>query len=337
MALSARLEAIWYGQARPPWWLRAPAVLFGLIAARRRRRARAHALPVPVLVVGNISVGGTGKSPVVAYLVDLLREMGHRPGVVARGYGGRARHWPQAVSADSDPAEVGDEPVMHALRLNCPVQVGPDRVAAVLALAERADIDVVVSDDGLQHYRMPRQVEIAVVDGVRGLGNGCLLPAGPLREAPERLLDTDLVMVNGGNWVGQGLAPLRFHLLLGDAVGLREPLERPLSYWREQTVHAVAGIGHPERFFSRLEAAGLRVLRHAFADHHRFEPADLDFGDALPVLMTDKDAVKCRGFAQANWFRVPVTVALSDAERNALRELIARKLAPAPTRIDEVH
>ncbi|MGH8481671.1 MAG: tetraacyldisaccharide 4'-kinase, partial [Nevskiaceae bacterium] len=194
----------WYGTAKAPWFLRPLAALFGFVARLRRRRQQAQAreqrLPVPVVVIGNIAVGGTGKTPFVIWLVERLREWGWRPGVVSRGYGGNAPRWPQQVKPDSEPAVVGDEPVLIARRAGCPVFVGPDRVLAAQRLLASGGVDIVVSDDGLQHYRLWRDLEIAVVDATRGLGNGRLLPAGPLREPASRLAEVALVVANGPGW-----------------------------------------------------------------------------------------------------------------------------------------
>lgn len=317
------IESIWYGARPAPIVLRWLAWLFGRLAVRRRQRLQASAerLSVPVIIIGNISVGGTGKTPLIAALVEQLRDRGLRPGLISRGYGGRARHWPQPVQADSDPAQLGDEPVMLAQRLNCPIWVGPDRVAAARALLANSPVDVLLSDDGLQHYRLGRDMELAVVDGVRGLGNGQLLPAGPLREPAERLAEVDLVVCNTALIETAARSEICMHLLLQDAVNLLSGERRPLAEFRADTVHAVAGIGHPERFFGRLESAGLSLQRHAFADHHAFTAADLAFVDELPVLMTDKDAVKCRPFADERCWRVPVD-AVFDAQDSKLIHLL---------------
>lgn len=325
-----RIEALWYRDKPPPLWLRALAWLFGRVASWRRRWQvpRAEATALPVIVVGNISVGGTGKSPVVSWLIGELQALGFQPGIVARGYGSRGPAHPRRLPDDATPEEYGDEPVMLARRTGVPVAVGADRSATVACLAETGGLDIAVSDDGLQHYRMARAFEIAVIDGIRGLGNGALLPAGPLREPPARLLDVDLVLVNGGNWQLAGVPAVRFHLLLGDAHRLDGSRQQALAEFRGQPVHAVAGIGHPERFFSRLEAAGLELLRHPFPDHHAFAAADLAFDDDFPVLMTEKDAVKCRGFASDRLWSVPAEVAFGDDEAGDVRKLLRAALAP---------
>lgn len=315
------LQRRWYAPSSPPLLLRPLALLYGRVAESRRLRLEAQRAPlaVPVIVVGNISVGGTGKTPFVIWLAEQLRAWGWRPGVISRGYGGRAPRYPLRVRDDSDPAVVGDEPLLIALRTGVPVAVDPDRVAAARMLIASGEVDVLIADDGLQHYRLPRQLEFCVVDGARGLGNGALMPAGPLREAPSRLRRVDLVIVNGAGFDG-GAGSVRFDLQAGDLRNLLDHSQRSLKDFAGQDVHAVAGIGNPERFFASLESAGARVRRHAFGDHHRYRPEDLAFGDRLPVLMTEKDAVKCRAFAAPAWWMLPVTAQLSPAGEARVRE-----------------
>jgi tetraacyldisaccharide 4'-kinase len=315
----------WYGTAPAPWFLRPLAALFGLVARLRRRRqqaaAREQRLPVPVVVVGNIAVGGTGKTPFVIWLVERLREWGWRPGVVSRGYGGRAREWPQRVQPGSDPALVGDEPVLVARRAGCPVVVGADRVAAARALLEGGDVDVVVSDDGLQHYKLWRDLEIVVVDATRGLGNGRLLPAGPLREPASRLAEVALVVANGPGWTAPAGRQVTMRLAAWQVEALDGSGPRLLADFAGQTVHAVAGIGNPARFFAMLSHQGIGLVMHPFPDHHPFERADLEFGDALPVLMTEKDAVKCRVFGAPGRWVVPVEARLEPDSVALVQEL----------------
>jgi tetraacyldisaccharide 4'-kinase len=269
-------------------------------------------LPVPVIVIGNLSVGGTGKTPLTIAVVAALRARGYRPGVVSRGYGGSQRE-PLLLGDTPDPAQVGDEPcLIHASGV--PVAVGRDRPAAARLLFD-AGCNVLVADDGLQHYRLARDVEICVIDGVRRFGNRRLLPAGPLREPPSRLQRVDLRVCNGG--VAQdGEYPMQ--LCGGDVVALDDGRTQPLASFGGQRVHAVAAIGNPQRFFDSLRAAGIDTIEHAFADHHDFAATDLDFADDLPVLMTDKDAVKCRRFVQPHWWRVPVQADLPQAFYEAL-------------------
>jgi len=318
----------WYTSTPAPWILRPLSLVFGFIAALRRRfqqgRARDQRLPVPVIVVGNIAVGGTGKTPFVIWLVQRLREWGWRPGVISRGYGGGARDWPQPVTADSDPALVGDEPVLIASHAQCPVCVGPDRLAAARALLAGGAVDIIVSDDGLQHYRLWRDVEIVVVDASRGLGNGQLLPAGPLREPAARLAEVDLVVTNGTGWTAAAGRQLIMRLSAREAHALGAAATRPISGFAGQTVHAVAGIGNPARFFSMLSQQNIRLVMHPFPDHHPFTPADLDFGDDLPVLMTEKDAVKCRGFGATRLWVVPVEAGIGADGVALVQELTQR-------------
>ncbi len=322
----------WYSRNPLALALLPLAGLFAGVVALRRwlyRRDWLHRerLPVPVLVVGNISVGGSGKTPLVIHLVRLLREAGYRPGVVSRGYGGRGGERPARVTPESDPDRVGDEPVLIAIRAACPVVVDPDRPRGARELV-RAGCDVIIADDGLQHYRLQRDLEIAVLDARRdgarrGFGNGWLLPAGPLREPRARLREVDLVVEHGV--AAPALGCYTMHLQPGPAWNLRDPdRHQPLERWRGATVHAVAGIGDPQRFFAMLEHFGIETIRHPFPDHHRFRPGELVFDDELTVLMTEKDAVKCRILATARHWAVPVDAAL-DAGFDAA---VLARLAP---------
>jgi tetraacyldisaccharide 4'-kinase len=262
-------------------------------------------LDVPVIVVGNITVGGAGKTPFVAWLVTWLQARGLRPGIVARGYRGRATSWPQAVSTDTDPLLVGDEPVMLVRQTGCPVVVGPNRVAAARQLVTAHQCNIIVSDDGLQHYRLARDFEIAVVDGSRREGNGFCLPAGPLREPRSRLQRTDLVLVRGKREPeesGFDVLPVQLVNVL-DAT-----ITRPLETFSGTAVHAVAGIGYPQRFFDSLCDAGLELIEHPFPDHHDYHATDFPFTNGDPVVMTEKDAVKCHAFARDNWWYLDVAV-----------------------------
>ncbi|MEN8174742.1 MAG: tetraacyldisaccharide 4'-kinase [Pseudomonadota bacterium] len=282
--------------------------IFAAVSALRRFAYRiglfsVHRLPVPVVVVGNISVGGAGKTPLVIWLVNHLRDSGWRPGVISRGYGGRGGSGQRQVQADSDPADVGDEPVLIARRTGGPVAVAPRRVAAGQHLLEHTECDILVADDGLQHYALGRDLEIAVVDGRRGLGNGLLLPAGPLREGRWRLDQVDLVVGNGGSGRGHRLRPS-----LGEPTSLVTGERLPLEKLRGQRVHAVAGVGNPQAFFDMLMDQGIEVVGHAFPDHHAFAAEDILFEDALPVLMTEKDAVKCFPIAAEKHWYLPLRV-----------------------------
>jgi tetraacyldisaccharide 4'-kinase len=312
VSIADALQRRWYApDAAPPWWSLPLAALYGCVAAARRwlyRRGwlRSQRLPVPVLVVGNIVAGGTGKTPLAIALIEALRERGWKPGVVSRGYGGSATS-PVLLDARADPAVVGDEPMLIRKRTDVPVAVGPKRVAAARLLLPQG-VDVIVADDGLQHYALARDVEICVVDGVRRLGNGRLLPAGPLREPGVRLQEVDFVVDNGGE-SREGEIPMR--LVLTDAISIANRARRvPLAHFSGNQVHAVAGIGHPARFFDALRAHGIEPIEQPFPDHHPHAASDFDFGDDRPVLMTEKDAVKCSSFARANWWHVPATAEL---------------------------
>jgi len=319
-----RLDELWYKKHLFVTLLAPLAWLFCALATLRRLAyenglCKVHHVDVPVIVVGNITVGGTGKTPLVVWLVQFLKRAGYAPGVVARGYGGKARSWPQQVRPDGDPAVVGDEAILLARRCACPVAVAPDRVAAARALLEYEDCNIIVSDDGLQHYALGRDIEIAVVDGVRRYGNGHCLPAGPLREPVDRLNGVDIQVANGVagrqefamKLVPQGICNLRDEHIVRDAAG-----------FLGQPVHAVAGIGNPARFFEQLRKLGLEVIEHGFPDHHDFVAADIEFDDELPVLMTEKDAVKCRRFAQPNYWYVSAAAELDPRLTDRLVSLL---------------
>jgi tetraacyldisaccharide 4'-kinase len=327
--------------------------LFRAGVALRRLAYRAKVLPswrprVPVVVVGNITVGGTGKTPLVIALVEILRRKGWNPGVVARGYGrvprreqdplGVVRVYPELAT----PEHFGDEPVLIARRAGVPVFVSPDRAAAARALLEvHPEVDILVSDDGLQHYGLARDVEIAVVDGDRLYGNGLMLPSGPLREPISRLASVDAVVMNlsGDGTVadrGSEKGPMRFAMRLANerfvAVGgsdEREPQDFVLAL-RGRVVAAVAGIGNPPRFFEHLERLGVRARRHAFADHYLYQPADLKLPGVEVIVMTEKDAVKCAAFADSRmWFLRVDAVLPPDFEDFVLARL-ARWTANGP-------
>ncbi len=306
-----RLEHYWYSDSRLPWLLLPLSALFYLISALRRLAYRlgllaSEQLPVPVIVVGNITVGGSGKTPLVVWLAEFLKQAGYRPGIISRGYGGQSEQWPVAVTTDSDPQRVGDEPLLIVQRSGCPMWVGPDRAEAARSLLHENAVDVIISDDGMQHYRLARDIEIAVVDGSRRFGNGFLLPAGPLREPVRRLAGCDLVVANGVARQGE----FTMQLVPADAVSLQDGGKRPLNSFAESTVHAVAGIGEPQRFFTMLRQHGLDVIEHPFPDHHDYQAADIEFHDGLQLLMTEKDAVKCRKHARPYHWYIPVDAGL---------------------------
>lgn len=312
------LQQRWYEDRPPPWWTRPLATLYGGVSGLRRalyRRGWLHArkLPVPVVVVGNLVAGGAGKTPLVVALVEALRARGFKPGVVSRGYGGTARG-PTVLAGQPDAALVGDEPALIRLRTDVPVAIGARRAQAAGLLVGQG-VDVIVADDGLQHHALARDVEICVVDGARRFGNGRLLPAGPLREPLSRLRDVDFIVCNGGDPQANEI-PMR--LRMDDARNLADGSARTLSAFAGQRVHAVAGMGNPGRFFEALRECGMDVIGHAYPDHHRYCADDLAFGDDLPVLMTEKDAVKCRAFAGRNGWAVPVTAELPSAWFDAI-------------------
>ena len=326
-----RTPAWWFGDAAVPWWARLLAPAYAGVTGLRRRLYRAGLLrarraDVPVVVIGNLAAGGAGKTPLTIAVVQKLRDAGWRPGVASRGYGRNNEGTPRWVTAETPPEEGGDEPVLVARRLAVPVRVDRDRAAAARALAE-AGCDIVVCDDGLQHYRLARDVEIEVVDGARRYGNGRLLPAGPLREPVERGRCCDFRVVNlghGGGEVGTGFGVWPMQLRARAAVPIAGGRPRALASYIGIRVHAVAGIGNPQRFFDMLRALGVGVVPHAFADHHAYRVEDLQFGNDLPVLMTEKDAVKCAPFADARCFSVPVDADLPAAFWVALLDRLAR-------------
>jgi tetraacyldisaccharide 4'-kinase len=303
----------WYRRGPLAWLLWPASLLFRIVVFARRLLYWARLLPsahpgIPVIVVGNLTVGGSGKTPLALWIAQFLKEKGRSPAIVSRGYGGSARG-PRAATIADDPAQVGDEPVVLSRRSGCPVWVGADRLAVIQALrGQHPEVDILVLDDGLQHYRLRRDVEIAVVDA-RGFGNGFLLPAGPLREPLRRLGSVDAVVSHGSTLQGYAMT------LEGEMVHRMSDARerRAVQSFRGQKVHAVAGIGHPNRFFLHLARLGVRVVPHAFPDHHRLVPDELDFGDDSPVMMTEKDAVKLRRHARANWWVLPVTAQLDPA------------------------
>ncbi len=300
-------------------WLLWPASLaFGALVFFRRwlfrlGLLRSQKAGIPVIVVGNLSVGGSGKTPLVLWLADFLRHEHWKPGIVSRGYGGSASKEhasPREATIASDPAEVGDEPMLLARRSGCPVWVAPERVAAARRLREtHPDVDILIADDGLQHYALARDLEICVVDA-RSLGNGFRLPAGPLREGLSRLRSCDAVVTHAAPGVeGYAMALEGERLVrLTDARDVRMA-----KSFAGQKVHAVAGIGDPKRFFLQLARFGMKVVPHPFPDHHPFRAEDLDFGDEAPVVMTEKDAVKCKRFAKAHYWVFPVSASLDPA------------------------
>ncbi len=318
---------IWYKDPFIGVWLMPLGFLFSDAVRFRKFLYRhgvlkTHTLPVPVIVVGNITVGGTGKTPLIIWLAGFLKASGFKPGIISRGYGGQAESWPQRVTADSDAKHVGDEALLIAKQTGCPMAVGPLRVDAANLLLRQADCTVILSDDGLQHYALNRDIEIAVIDGERRFGNGYCLPAGPLREPIERLQSVDFVIVNG-----EKSEENEFSMqLVGDTlVNLITGEQKSLQEFNGVDCHALAGIGNPERFFKLLEAAGLMCITHGFPDHYPFQRGDIEFSDNKPVLMTEKDAVKCRAFAGKQHWYLPVKAVPESVFSDQLLNLLKRK------------
>ena len=318
---------IWYKDALLGILLLPLAYVFSDIVRLRRfvyvkGLKKSYKMPVPVIVVGNITLGGTGKTPLVIWLALLLKSEGYKPGIISRGYGGQSETWPVVVSPESDASQVGDEPVLIARQTGLPVVVGPSRIDAMSKLLHEFDCDVVLSDDGLQHYKLQRDIEIAVVDGERRFGNGYCLPAGPLREPINRLGSVDFVVVNGEKYADHEYS-MQF---VGEtAVNLKTAERKPLAEFKGMACHAVAGIGNPDRFFKLLQTKGLICTAHSFTDHYAFAANDIEFGDDKPVLMTEKDAVKCVKFAEERHWFVPVTADVEPAFKEKFLGLLRKK------------
>lgn len=313
------LTRTWYQKHPIRFFLMPMSWFYRMIVAIRRMMYRVGLFKtthfdVPVIVVGNLTVGGTGKTPAVIALVEALKKQGKKPGIVSRGYKSRAKSYPAWVTPESDPFEMGDEPVLIARRTGRPVVVAPKRVQAVRELLKNSDCDVVVSDDGLQHYALGRDKAFAVVDQVRGFGNGLCLPAGPLREPMYMLKHFDLVILNQGAVCRpdypiakldlKGIPSVPMALGIDGFKGVRDG--QPVEL-KPQKVHAIAGIGHPERFFDTLRGLGFEPITHTFPDHYRYRATDIAFPDGLPILMTEKDAIKCKAFADERCYHLPIT------------------------------
>ena len=309
------IHRVWYEGGRFGWVLLPLSGLYWLVTSCRRLLYRCgllktHRVSVPVIVVGNITAGGTGKTPSVIWLARALRARGFSPGIVSRGYGGISSSTPTRVAPDSAASEVGDEPLVLARRSDCPVAVHANRVRAATMLADDG-VDVIIADDGLQHYRLKRDYEICIIDGARGLGNRRLLPAGPLREFPARLENVDQLLSNGTLQIAEQRSvaeqnAVPFDLVATDACRLNGSLKRPLERFSGTIVHAVAGIGNPTRFFELLRAFGIQVVKHPFADHAALAVEDLEFGDDFEVFMTEKDAVKLGRNVNDKFWYIPV-------------------------------
>lgn len=325
----------WYGNARWTFWLLPVMWLFVLLSGLRRfwvlRYLKKH-LPTPVIVVGNISIGGTGKTPLIIAMVKRLQQQGYRPGVISRGYGGLAPAYPYLLDSTSTAKEAGDEPLTIFQQTNAPVAVGVNRIA-VGRLLEDEGCDILLSDDGLQHYRLGRDIEIAVVDGQRALGNGWRLPVGPLREPASRLKTVDWVIVNSPaesfSFSGAQCESLFYVPMQIQPAGLIALFSGTAVAYDSvaKTVNAVAGIGNPRRFANTLLELGFDPQLQSFPDHHVFTPEDFNFHNGMPVIMTEKDAVKCRGFAKDNWFYLPITAVLPESFWGAFLQKVERAIA----------
>jgi tetraacyldisaccharide 4'-kinase len=287
--------------------------------AYRCKLLRSEQIGVPVIVIGNITAGGTGKTPLVLWLAAFLAAQGKRPGIISRGYGA-ARTDARAVPVNGSPIDYGDEPCLLAQRAGCPVWVGTDRAAAARALrTAHPETDIIISDDGLQHYRLARDVEIAVIDGARGLGNGWPLPAGPLREPASRLANVDAVVVNGADAAGAFPQALAMQLDGNTFRNLRDPRQTvTAAHFIGRQVHAIAGIGNPSRFFTQLQALGLDCINHAFPDHHAYTAQDLQFAGDGEIVMTEKDAVKCTAFATKRHWALVVNAVPDESLGNTI-------------------
>jgi len=322
------LDNYWYSKSIIVLLLLPLSWVFQLIVAIRRWAFRVgllktSKLPVPVIVVGNINVGGTGKSPLVIWLAEFLKDSGYMPGIISRGYGGNSDMWPQQVVEGSDPRAVGEEAVMISQRTRCPMAVGPDRVAAARSLLKYTDCDVIISDDGLQHYSLGRDIEIVVIDGVRRFGNGHFLPAGPLRESRKRLATVDLLVVNGT----AGPREFQMKLVNNKVYNCKDnTISEDFQAFVTEEIHAVAAIGNPKRFFTDLRKKGLKIIEHPFRDHYFFSPGDISYNDGKSVLMTEKDAIKCKSIAGPQHWYVPVDAQLDERFGQRLLRLLERKV-----------
>lgn len=330
MAFSDRLLEAWY-KGHPLLGLLAPleALYRRVVRGKRQRFLRGegeiYRAPVPVLVVGNITVGGTGKTPLILFLIEHCRQRGIRVGVVSRGYGATPPQLPWRVKADQAASEAGDEPLLIVQRTGVPLMIDPDRSQAVRALLDAEPLDLILCDDGLQHYRLARDLELVLIDATRRLGNRRCLPAGPLREPAERLAEVDAVLYNGAgadrdDGFGFSLQPSALvNLLTGERCALDH-------FPAGQQLHAVAGIGNPQRFFNTLQGLNWQPLPHPFADHAQFSAEALSFSPDLPLVMTEKDAVKCRSFAKAHWWYLAVDAQPSPAFVRWLDDQLSRLL-----------
>lgn len=320
------IERIWSGRSALYLLLLPFSLLYGLISNVLRLSycwgwRKAWRAPVPVVIVGNLTAGGNGKTPVVIWLVQALQQRGFRVGVVSRGYGGKAESYPLVLGEETTTREAGDEPVLIYQRTGAAVAVAPQRRQAVEALVSGGGVDVIITDDGLQHYALARDVEIVVVDGERRFGNGWWLPAGPMRERASRLKSVTAVIANGGH---AQPGELSMQLVPGQAVNLLSGEHRPAA--QLQNVVAMAGIGHPPRFYNTLRQQGVVIQKEvSFADHQNYTAATLNalITEGQTLLMTEKDAVKARAFATDTWWYLPVDAMLPDEQTIVLLNKIS--------------
>ena len=330
MSFTDKITEYWYKPAEQvPLALKVLSKAFAFISQQRKEKylnspSKIYRAPVPLIVVGNIFVGGTGKTPLVIALVELLKQNGITAGVISRGYGGQKLKKPESVSPHSDPSVVGDEPVLIAMRAKCPVVVYPKRAEAIKILLAHNDVDVIISDDGLQHYAMARDIEIVVIDGERRAGNGLLLPAGPLREPLSRLKSVDYCVVNGE---AENCHEHAMQLTVSEAYALNDETTKiSLSTLEDKTVNAVAGIGNPSRFFNCLKNYNINVLERSFPDHYTYNLDDFSFSDDFPILLTEKDAVKCRYLPVRDIWVVPVVANLDQSFKNKFLDQVTQLL-----------
>lgn len=320
------LNQIWYGKKQPPLALILLSTIYRSIVRLRRCTYQyglltVHSLAVPVIVVGNLTVGGSGKTPLTIWLALYLKKQGFKPGIVSRGYGGHFKEKALEVFAHSDFREIGDEALVITRHSQCPMFVGQNRADAANALLKSHDCDVIISDDGLQHYSLSRHIEIAVVDGARRFGNGYCLPAGPLREPLERIKQVDLVLYNGPSNGSDYSMTIR----ADSAINLKDNSKiTALSDFAEQTVHVISGIGNPKRFYDLLNGTRINFDFRQFPDHHIYNKQDIHFADENPVLMTEKDAVKCQAFANDNHWYVPARAEVNENFGKSLLTLLSK-------------
>ena len=333
-AVDRWLQRVWYGDSAARWALFPLSLLYAAVTAIRRGLYGAGVFKsahpgVPVIVIGNLTAGGTGKTPVTVWLGEAMAQRGFRPGIVSRGYGGSKSGSPMRVDEASDPAVVGDEPVLLARRTGLPVAVDRDRARAARMLVDDG-VDLIITDDGLQHLKLERDYEICVIDGARGLGNRMLLPAGPLREPASRLTDVDQVLVNGrcpdDAETANEQNAIGFELQSRELSRLNGSLSRPIDRFANTTEHGVAAIGNPSRFFDMLRINGMQVIEHALPDHAKPSRADLEFDDDFDVVMTEKDAVKLGANLGDRYWYVPVDLVIDEVEAGPWLEQVSSRL-----------